>query len=263
VKQVLKSLYGRVFGLADDDSVCALKGVRIGTWPKQFLQPSPLHVVTMDDFDGAAILGTWGLAKGSDAGAVNFAVNAALNGTIRGTTGAGATTTMAVNGVQVSGHLNFQANSGGLEFGFRVKLGAITTAAVFVGLTNQVAALQMPINGAGGGNGFTANANDCVGLLFDTTMTAANWWAVSAKGGTATAGINSAAAPVAATYDDVYVQVGTSGNATFYLNGNSLGTINSAVTANVPLAPVVAGFRRSAASTTIDADYIYSAVNRV
>lgn len=263
MKQVLKSLHGRVFGLGDDDSVVAQYGLRAGTWPRQFLQPSPIHVVTMDDFDGAAILGTWGVNKGSDAAAANFAINAALNGTIRGSTGANAAGTMATNGVQVNGHLNFQANSGGLEFGFRVKLGAITTMALFVGLTNQVAALQMPVQGAGGGNGFTVVANDCVGLLFDTTMTNANWWAVGVKGGVATAGVQGATAPVAATYDDMFVQLDASGNATFYLNGLSVGTIAGAVTAGIPLAPTVAGFRRSAASTTVDADYIYSAVNRV
>ena len=90
MKQVLKSLHGRSFGLADDDSVVAAFGLRAGTFPKQFLQPSPIHVVTFDEFDGAALLGTWGVQKGSDAGCANFAINAALNGTIRGTTGANA-----------------------------------------------------------------------------------------------------------------------------------------------------------------------------
>jgi hypothetical protein len=263
MKQVLKSLHGRIFGIADDDSTVCAKGIRAGDFPRQFLQPSPLHVVTLDDFDGAAILGTWGVTKGSDGGCANFAINAALSGTIRATTGAGAGASMAVNGVQVSGHLNFQANAGGCEFGYRVKLGAITTAAIFVGWTNQVAALQMPLNGAGGGNGFTVNANDCVGMLFDTTMTNATWWAASAKGGVATAGINSGVAPIAAAYDDVFVQVDANGNASFYLDGVSVGSIQGAVTANVPLAPVIAAFRRSAASTTLDADYIYSAMNRV
>ena len=262
MKQVLKSLHGRSFGLGDDDSVVAPFGLRAGNFPRQFLQPSPLHVVNFDDFDGAAILGVWGVNKGSDAGAANFAINAALNGTIRGTTGANAAATYATNGIQVTGQLNFQANSNGLEFGARVKLAAITTVALFVGFTNATT-LQMPINGAGGGNGFTVVANDCVGMLFDTTMTNANWWAASAKGGVATTGINSGVAPVAATYDDVFVQVDATGNASFYLDGASVGTIANAVTANVALLPVVAAFRRSAASTTVDVDYLYAACNRV
>lgn len=262
MKQVLKSLHGRSLGLADDDSLVATFGLRAGTWPKQFLQPSPIHVVTMDDFDGASLLGTWGVLKGTDAACANFAINAALNGTIRGTTGA-TTATMAGSGIQVSGHLNFQANNGQCEFGYRVKLSSIANVVLFVGWTNQVAALQMPINGAGGGNGFTVNANDCVGMLFDTTMTTKNWWAASAKGGVATAGINSGVAPVAATYDDVFVQVDAAGNASFYLDGVSVGTINGAVSAGVPLAPVVAAFARAAASVNVDADYIYSADQRV
>lgn len=264
MKQVLKSLYGRVFGLADDDSVVAARGLRVGPFPKQFLQPSPLHVVMFDDFDGAAILGTWGVNKGSDGGAANFAINAALNGTIRATTGAGAGASMAVNGVQVSGHLNFEADSTGLEFGCRVKMAAITTAAIFVGFTNQVAALQMPINGAGGGDTFTNNAADAVGFLFDTTMTTQKWWGVGSKASVSAAGQNSGFAPVAGTYDDMYIQVDANGNASFFLNGSPVGTIqNNSLTKSVPLSPVIAAFRRSAASTTIDVDYIYAACGRV
>lgn len=263
MKQVLKSLHGRVFGLADDDSVVAAKGLRIGDFPRQFLQSSPSHVAEFDDFTGKTLLGTWGVFKGSDAGCANFALAAALSGIAKATTGANAGVSMATNGVQINGELNFQANSGNLEFGARVQLAAITTVALFVGFTNQSTALAMPVNGAGGGDGFTVVANDCVGFLFDTTMTDAKWWAVGVKGGAATAGINSAVAPVAAAYDDLFVQVDAAGNASFYLDGASVGTINGAVTATVPLCPVVAAFRRSAASANLQADYLYAACNRV
>jgi hypothetical protein len=263
MKQILKSMFGRVIGLDDADLLVAAKGLRIGDYPRQFLQPSPYHNSQFDDFLGQTLSGQWGVAKGSDGSTANFAITAALSGSAKGTTGAGSTLTMAVNGVQISGALNYQANSDRLEFGTRVQLGAITTVALFVGLTNQTASLQMPINGSGTGDGFTVAANDCVGLLFDTAMTDAKWWAASAKAGTATAGINSGSAPVAATYDDVFISVDASGNASFFLNGVSLGTIANAVTKTVPLAPVIAGFRRSAASTTVIADYLYAANNRV
>lgn len=263
MKDVLISKHGRDFGLADDHSVVAGKGLRTGAFPRQFLQPSPLHVVTFDEFDGAAILGTWAVLKGSDAGCVNFAINAALNGTIRGTTGA-TTTTMAGSGIQVDGHLNFEADSQGLEFGVRVKMSAVTNIAIFVGLTNQVAALQIPANGTGGGNGVTKNANDCVGFLYDTTMTTKDWYGVGVKGGVVGTVQDSGAAPVAATYDDMFVQVDATGAASFFLNGVAVGSLlANAVTKTVPLAPVIAAFSRTTASVNVDADYIYSACNRV
>ncbi|HEX5461897.1 MAG TPA: hypothetical protein VFX20_18175 [Steroidobacteraceae bacterium] len=264
MKAVLKSLHGRVFGLADDDSVVAAKGLRVGDFPRQILVPSPLHVAHFDHFVGQALSSAWGVAKGSDAGAANFSTHVALNGTIRGTTGAGATTTMAVNGVQVSGALNFEADSGNLQFGCRVKLAAVTTVAIFVGLTDQTAALEMPINGAGGGDGFTSTATDAVGFLFDTTMTNAHWWGVGVANDVDAVGQDSGIAPVAAAYDDLFIQVDANGNAGFFLNGKPVGTLmQSAVTKSVPLAPVIAAFRRSAASTTIDADYLGAGGNVV
>lgn len=215
-----------------------------------------------DDFLGKAIGATWGVVKGSDGSAVNFAFNAAVDGTVRATTGAGATTTMAVNGVQLDHALNWQANNGNLVFETRVKLAAITTAALFVGFTNQVGTLQMPVNGSGTANGLTFNAVDCVGFLFDTTMTTANWWCTGQANSVPATAVNSGSAPVAATYDKLRVEVDASGNAKFFLNGSLVGTVLLAVTGNVPLTPVIAGFRRAASSTTVDADFILCQQNR-
>lgn len=264
MKRILHSLYGRVFGVADDGAIVAPQGIRLGDYGRQWVDPSPLRVVTMDDFDGATILGTWGVLKGSDGAAVNFAINAAVNGTVRATTGAGAGGTMAVNGVQLAGHLNFQAQTAELEFAVRFKISAITNIAVFVGLTNQIAALQDPINGAGGGDTFTANAADAVGAVFDTTMTTKNWWLTGVKASVQPTQQNTGVAPVAATYEDWQISVDANGNATFFRNGLQVGVqLANAVTKTVSLAPTVAVFTRTAASQTVDVDYLYTAANRV
>ncbi len=270
MKRILRSIYGQYFGTVDDFRVMAQQGVITGPFGNQMPQGDLLNYVQFDDFDGATILGTWGLLKGSDAGTVNFAINGGVSGTVLGTTGAGAGATMAINGVQISGHLNLKAQGAvatalnNLEFNTRVQMSAITTQVVFVGFTNQVAALQMPINGAGGGNGFTANANDAVGWLFDTTMTTANWWMIGAKGGVLATGQNSGVAPVAATYDQLAVSVDQSGNATFFRNGLQVGvTMPNAVTPTVALSPVVASFSRAAASRTVTLDYIMASMNRI
>lgn len=214
-------------------------------------------VIMFDDFLAKAIdTNKWDLQKGSDGATVNFAANAQLNGVVRATTGAGAGASMAVNGVQIDSALNYQANKGALVFETKLKLSAITTIAVFVGLTNQVAALQAPIIGAGGGDTFTANAADACGFIFDTTMTTAKWWAQGVKATVQGTAVNSTAAPVAATFDVIRLEVSATGTLTAYLNGTALATIANAVTITVPLSPVITAFTRAAGSATVDVDYI-------
>lgn len=209
-----------------------------------------------DDFLGKAIGATWDVQKGSDAATANFAFNAAVDGTVRATTGAGAGGTYAVNGVQLDHALNWKAANGNLVFEARVKLSAITNISAFIGFTNQLAALQMPANSSGSANGITYNAADCVGFLFDTSMTNANWWAAGQKASTPATAINSQTPPVAATYNRLRIEVDASGNASFYLDNTLVGTVSNAVTATTAMTPVVAVFTRTAASATVDVDYI-------
>lgn len=271
MKRVLRSIYGQYVGTVDDFRVMVSQGLITGPWGNQMPQGDTNNFVLFDDFDGAALLGTWQVAKGSDGAAANFACNGGLNGTILGTTGAGAGATMAVNGIQIAAHLNLKgqgvgaaASTNNLEFNARVQMSAITNMVCFVGLTNQVASLQMPINGAGGGNGFTANAADAVGFLFDTTMTTANWWMIGAKATVLATGQNSGLAPVAATYEQFAISVDQLGNATFFRNGLQVGvTMANAVTPTVAVTPVVAAFARAAVSRTVTGDYIMASMNRI
>lgn len=209
-----------------------------------------------DDFFGKAIDGKWDVQKGSDGGAANFAYNAAVSGTVRATTGAGAGATMAVNGVQLDQGLNWKAANGNLVFETYIKAAAITNLCLFAGFTNQLASLQMPVNGSGTANGLTYNAADCVGFLFDTTMTTANWWCTGQANSTPGTAVNSGSAPTAATYDKLRIEVDTAGTATYFLNGTTVGTVTGAVTAATALTPCIAAFRRTSASTTIDVDFI-------
>lgn len=263
MKRILHSLYGKVFGTTDDSRILAPGGVLLGDYGNQFCDPAPDRVVTFDDFDGAALLGVWGLLKGTDAAATNFAIFAALNGVARGVTGA-TTATMAGSGVQISGHLNFAANSGDLEFNSRVRLSSIANVAIFVGLTNQVAALQDPANGAGGGNGFTFNAADCVGVVYDTTMTTKDWWLVGNAANVNAVAQDSLLAPAANVYDTWAISVSKTGIATFFRNGLQVGVaMNGAITPGTPVAPVIAAFSRAAASVNVDSDYVYGSCKRV
>lgn len=277
MKRVLRSIYGQYFGTVDDFRVLAQQGVITGPWGNQMPQGDLLNYVNFDDFDGASLLGTWQVNKGSDAADVNFAYNGGLSGTILGTTGATGTT-MATSGIQIAAHLNLKAqglagaaSSNNLEFNTRIQTSAITGLCWFVGFTNQVAALQMPIQGSGVGNAFTVVAADCVGWLYDTSMANPGWWMVGCKGGVAAIGQNSGISPAAATYDQLAVSVDQLGNANFFRGGPLPGsqpiqmgvTMQNAITPTVPVTPVIAAFGRIAVSKNITSDYIMASMNRI
>ena len=237
----------REVGLDDDRVLIAERGIVHG---KQ------LVVNSFDDFLGDVIADQWAVDKGSDGSAANFAINAAVNGTVRATTGAGAGASMAANGVQLHQALLWKANMGNLEMEARIKVSAITTIAFFVGFTDQIGALEAPITSAASADTITTNATDAVGFMFDTAMTTDNIWGVGVKADTDATAANLGVAPVADTWIRLKVELDSSGNATFYVNGIKKGTASAAVTATVALTPVVTCFRRAASSATIDVDYI-------
>lgn len=220
------------------------------------------RVELIDDFLGDVIADQWDAKTGSDGSVVTPTINVQANGAVRLTTGAGATTTMAVNGVQLQGSLNFFANKDNLVFECRLKAAAVTSVAIFVGLTDQVSSLEMPVNGSGSGNGITTTATDAVGFVFDTTMTDASFWCTGVANDVDGTHVTSSVAPVAATYNYLRIEIDSSGNATFYIDGSRVGYVASAVTITVGLTPCVAIFRRSASSTTLDVDYIRIAQDR-
>jgi hypothetical protein len=189
---------------------------------------------------------------------------------------------MAGSGIQISGGLNFKAQgalgaagTNNLEFDARVQLSLITGTCLFVGFTNQAAALQMPIQGSGAGNALTANAADAVGFLYDTSMTTPHWYGVGVKGGVVATAIDCGSAPAANAYDQLHISVDQLGNANFWRNGNGVLaqslqqppsgslTMAGAVTPTVALAPVCAAFGRIAASKNVVLDYIMASMDRI
>lgn len=262
------TIHGKLLGLDDSKRLVVPNGLRLGEHGNQFDDNSPRTVALLDDFVGAAHnTFSWAVNKGSDGGAANFAALASeVDGAIRATTGAGAGATMAVNGVEVTAGLNWKANQGGLVADFRVRLSAIATIQLFVGLTNAAATtLQAPIIGSGVADGLTNNAADAVGFLFDTAMTTKNLWCVGSKASASATAINSGVAPVAATWIKLRIEVSKLGHTTFFINGKEVGNViqQNSVTATVALTPVIEAFTRAAGSATVDADYIYVGADRV
>jgi hypothetical protein len=221
---------------------------------------------TFDDFTGAAVAlsatipadsGVWRSRKGSDGQAVDWTVSAGNGGVVIGVIG-DTTASMAVSGVQLDQGLNWKANMGELVFEARVKTSQIATSAYFFGFTDQVAALEMPIQSAASANTITTNATDGVGFMYDTEMTADTWWLVGVANDVDATAQNTALAPVNDTYAVFRIEVSSTGVATFYYNGTAVGTaMTGAVTATVALTPVIAGFNRTTSGTpTLTCDYI-------
>jgi hypothetical protein len=231
----------------------------------------PQRVSTLyEDFNGGTqvysttVVDGWMSRKGTT-NAVDWTVTAAAGGTVVGKVG-DTTASMAVSGVQLDSGLNWKANQGNLVFEAKVKTGIITNIAIFIGFTDQVAALEMPIQSAASADTITTNASDAVGFMFDTSMTTDTWWLVGVANNTDATLQNSAAVPVADTYQTFRIELSTTGVATFYINGVAVGTaMTGAVTATVALTPVIAAFNRTTtngATTIVTADYVYVSADR-
>jgi len=216
---------------------------------------NPYRVSLDDDFLGNALSEVWRTAKGSDAAAALPAIFTKDGGAVRLVTGANAAGDMTTNGSQLCSSLNWRA-TGAAIFECRVQMSAITNVAVFVGLTDQLGALEMPFT-LGAGNVLTSNASDAVGVLFDTGADTDNWWLVGVKADVDATKQNTGVAPVAATYETWKIILTTAGTATFYRNGVKVGSaMSNAITANLLVTPVVAAFSRGAASRNIDVDWV-------
>lgn len=268
--QQLVSLHGRQAGLGPDGSLIVPAGFVAGDHGNQIEVPSPRRVALFDDFLGDAIQAPlWGNAtKGSDGGTVDFAHLTGVNGLLKGTTGAGATTTMAVNGIQLHSALQWKADQSALPrklvFQTRVKLSAITGISLFCGFTDQIAALEAPFESAASADTVTSNATDAVGFLFDTDMATDNIWLCGVKNNTDAALQNSGLAFAADTFKTLRVEVDANEIATFFIDGVQVGTaMTGALTKTVALTPVISAFSQGAASRDVTLDYIHCAADRV
>lgn len=263
--QILKSLHGRELGLDYNGQLIAPAGVVAGDNGSRIALPSPRTATRFDDFTGGTqafsttIVDGWRSRKGSDGQCVDWTVtDSAINGTAVATIG-DTTASMAVSGVQLDSGMVWKANQGELAFEARLKMSQITTISVFLGFTDQVAALEMPIYSAASANTLTTDATDAVGFMFDTSMTDDTWWLVGVANNTDATHQNTSIAPVADTYATFRVELTAAGAARFYINGKQVGSLMSgAVTATVALTPVIAGFNRNTSGTpTLTADYVH------
>ncbi len=230
----------------------------------QYYPPNVKKVTVFDDFLGDVIADQWDLQEGTDSATGSAAILAGgIGGVLRITTG-DAGTGLAADMEQITQALQWQASNGNLVMEVRAKLSAITVCYVFIGLTDLAASLEAPIESAASADTITTNATDAVGFMFDTRMATDNWWLVGVKADTDATKQDMGAAPVADTYATFRIEVDTSGTATFYYNGTQVGTaMANALTAATDLTPSInVSKTATAASMTMDVDYVYVSMDR-
>ena len=158
--------------------------------------------------------------------------------------------------------LNQKAEDGTMVFSAIVMhLTAITTRAVFIGLTDTVS-LEMPIEVSG--TTITSSATDAVGFMYDTDATTDVVYLAGVAADVdcpllAAAQSNKGGAtfvPTAGTYNEYRIEINTDGDAYFYIDGVYVGTQPNAVTPTVLLTPIVIVEARTTAAQTVYADFV-------
>lgn len=208
-----------------------------------------------DRFVTGGSLAGYALFDGTDPQAIAPVITSNALVGVTGDAGTG----YAADGTQAIYTTGFTLSGGALVFECKVKISAITNVAMFVGLTDQIAVIEVPIESAAVADTITTNATDAVGFMFDTSMATDNIWFVGVNNNIDETSINSALAFVADTYRVLRMEITTGGNVVFYIDGAVVGTtMTTAVATGVALYPTIIAAARSTASRTITADYLYT-----
>lgn len=266
--EILTSKHGRDLGLGPaaidgKRALVASGGFVAGNPGSQRLFGGPSRIELWEDFEGDVIADQWNVVEGTDSATSDAAILAGgIGGVLRITTG-DAGTGLAADMIQLTRALQWQASNGGLRCEAKFKLSAITTCYVFFGFTDLVT-LEAPIESAASANTLTSNATDAVGFMFDTRMTDDQWWLVGVATNVDATHQNTGFAPVADTYATFAIEVSAAGVATFFYNGNPVGSaMTGALAAAADLTPTLAVSKTSvAASMTLDLDYFGVSMDR-
>ena len=171
--------------------------------------------------------------------------------------------THAANGSFVAlGLLNFLASKGNLVFEARIKVDNITSVAIFVGFSDDISTVELPIYLTGAD--IDSDATNAAGLIFDTDATTDEWGLGGVKADTDTAPTFSGTAPVNDTYITVRCEIDEDGVVYGYVNGDPIidAGIAAAITVSTAIAPIIVVANRSASQRTLTIDYMYAQQDR-
>ena len=263
---MLKGILRRAIGVAPDEKIVARKGiVSGGDGEPSMYHNSPTTVARVIDFisdtgDITYLSGDTGTASGLQAG---------TNGVWRlmQTPSATMAKTSAAAEEINSSSLQWKADQGPgkdgeLRFAARVKLGSVSRTTnrlhVFAGF-KDVASIEHPAYDTGGG--IISASSDYVGFMFspggDTGWSAVAAAGVAGDSGDTTVALDTGVAANVYDYLEVVVRHShgdTGGRATFFINGQPKGSIDSPVGSTTALVPCVSAWQQDTGSQYADVD---------
>ena len=212
----------------------------------------------VDHFQGALLDSIYSTAEGNDAQTLLPAITqAGINGRVDFVTGDAGTGT-AADGTALAGPLVWELEEAEIAtiVAARLKLAAVTAAALYFGLTDTLPAttLEMPFSLSGAT--FTSNATDGGGLVFDTAATTDTIRGIGVEDGVDTNQLSTGIAPVADTYVELLMRITPAGVATVWIDGVSIGTFNFGGAVGIDLCPIAIFEARTTTSQTGSLDWL-------
>ena len=262
------STIGIDLGLTTPDAQTPSKGLLITDTDWDYaIDVGPLPVfssaqVWAEDFLGVVMPTETVLLNGSDGQALDPAIAQGQYGIVEMVAGDSQANAAADGSVLALG-LHWSADQGSLVFETRVHVDDITDVTMCVGMSDDIATVQIPFTLTGDTD--TGVADDFIGFCFDTGATTDNWWFVGVNN-TAEATGNAATdtAPANGVFQVLRVEVDANGeDARGYIDGVLKGTITAnSVAEAVLLSPHISVQSHAAATRTLTLDYVYVGAQR-
>ncbi len=162
--------------------------------------------------------------------------------------------TYAADGVQLTLAGLHLLGSKDITFRTRLKIDAITTVRLFLGLTDSIA-LEQSVSLAVAT--FTTVATDGLFGVFDTAATTDTWRTIGVANDVDTAAVDLGVAPVAATYEEWEFNWRPDGSASIYRNGALAQALAAgSLRTNIPLSPIIAVVPTTTALRNVAIDYV-------
>ena len=152
--------------------------------------------------------------------------------------------------------VHYEAEEGILKFRCRYKIDDITAVRIFMGYTDVLPSGTLEAPWSLSGTTFTSTASDSCGILFDTEATTDTIRMVGVAGDTEGTPIDTAIAPVNATWMDVVMRVSVAGLLEVEIDGTDYGNVAAALTVGTDVVPIVCVLPTGAASRTLDIDFL-------
>ncbi len=228
-----------------------------------------IYTYIYDDFLTATYdVALWSDGEGSDGGAAGPAIAAnGLDGNITCVTAAVGNSSGAVDGSGFSHQETHWISAKRCVMEARVKINTVANSAIFVGFTDlalQDGAMEMPIQASGTNEVIIADADNAVGMLYDTEFDSfsATANAVGVNATNVETAIQGGVSLVDDTYITVRVDLLADLSVIVSVNGTALTTITTAIATGIALTPCVVFLPNTTAARTGTVDYIMAVAER-